>query len=246
MPLHAEVWLPLTPLHLCSALCLCRVSPIPPYVVLISTQRTSVKTTNYVDTRAEFLQKPHIQGLYADPCVLRLDTITSSSAFLNPVRYSEHLANKMALWLNACGPGVSLACHEIYLLVLRSCFACKMLSGLSFYIPFEQERGFLVVSRCDTANLYFKTWMDSPVYKIINSFCSLILLILVWKQAKYHQVMKYHEGRFATDQTFRRPQTIHGQLEKRICVFIHVCLFPLLRCWLYICWSSVLPHTEAL
>lgn len=57
-------------------------------------------------------------------------------------------------------------------------------------------------------------WILYPVYKIINSLCPLILLILVWKQAKYHQVMKYHEGRFAADQIFGRPQTVHGQLEK--------------------------------
>lgn len=45
------------PLH--SALCSCWASPIPPHVVLISTQRTSVKTTNYVATRAEFTQTTH-------------------------------------------------------------------------------------------------------------------------------------------------------------------------------------------
>lgn len=44
-----------------SALCSCWASPIPPHVALISTQRTSVKTTNYVDTRAEFTQKLHTQ-----------------------------------------------------------------------------------------------------------------------------------------------------------------------------------------
>lgn len=67
------------PLH--SALCSCRASPIPPHVVLISTQRASVKTTNYVDTRAEFTQKPHTPGLYSDPCVFWLDIIPSSLAF---------------------------------------------------------------------------------------------------------------------------------------------------------------------
>lgn len=66
------------PLH--SALCSCRASPIPPHVVLISTQRTSVKTTNYVDTRAEFTQKPHTPALHSDPCVFSLDIIPSSLA----------------------------------------------------------------------------------------------------------------------------------------------------------------------
>lgn len=66
------------PLH--SALCSRRASPIPPHVVLISTQRTSVKTTNYVDTRAEFTQKPHRPSLYSDPYVFRLDIIPSSLA----------------------------------------------------------------------------------------------------------------------------------------------------------------------
>lgn len=55
------------PLH--SALCSCRASPIPPHVVLIFTQRTSVKTTNYVDTRAEFTQKPHTRSLLRSMCI---------------------------------------------------------------------------------------------------------------------------------------------------------------------------------
>lgn len=63
----------LPPLH--SALCSCRASPIPPHVVLISTQRTSVKTTNYVDTRAEFTQEPRTPSLCSHPCIFRLDII---------------------------------------------------------------------------------------------------------------------------------------------------------------------------
>lgn len=73
--LHAEVR---SPTLLCSLFV--QASPIPPHVVLISTQRTSVKTTNYVDTRAEFTPKPHTPGLYSDACVFRLDIIPSSLA----------------------------------------------------------------------------------------------------------------------------------------------------------------------
>ncbi|TWW56647.1 hypothetical protein D4764_08G0006340 [Takifugu flavidus] len=39
-----------------------KAGPIPPYVVLISTQRPSVKTANYVATRAQFTLNPHMHG----------------------------------------------------------------------------------------------------------------------------------------------------------------------------------------
>lgn len=63
----------------CSVLCLCRAGPIPPYVVLISTQRPSVKTANYVATRAQFTLNLPMHGLCTDPCALRLHVITGRS-----------------------------------------------------------------------------------------------------------------------------------------------------------------------
>lgn len=75
---HPPLRSALPPLH--SALCSSRASPIPPHVVLISTQRPSVKTTNYVDTRAEFTQKTHTLSLHYDLCVFRFDIIPSSLA----------------------------------------------------------------------------------------------------------------------------------------------------------------------
>lgn len=81
---------------LLAALCSCRVSPIPPHVVLISTQRTSVKTTNYMCTGAELTQKPFTQThVYLD-LILFLQVQLYNTSALNSVGYPEHCVNNVA------------------------------------------------------------------------------------------------------------------------------------------------------
>lgn len=87
-----------TPPH--SSLCSCRASPIPPHVALISTQRTSVKTTNYVDTRAEFTQTSHTRPfpqiqVYLGS-VIFLQVWLCNTLALNLLRYAERRVNNAA------------------------------------------------------------------------------------------------------------------------------------------------------
>lgn len=91
---HAKVHTP----H--SSLCSCRASPIPPHVALISTQRTSVKTTNYVDTRAEFTQTSHTRPfpqiqVYLGS-VIFLQVWLCNTLALNLLRYAERCVNNTA------------------------------------------------------------------------------------------------------------------------------------------------------
>lgn len=88
---------PSPPAPHCSVLCLCRAGPIPPYVVLISTQRPSVKTANYVATRAQFTLNPHMHRLCTDPCALRLRVVTH-----RPVKCARRRSN--SLLLSVSGP----------------------------------------------------------------------------------------------------------------------------------------------
>lgn len=84
----------------CSVLCLCGASPIPPYVVLISTQRPSVKTANYVATRAQFTLNPHMHGLCMDPCALSPHVITR-----RPVKCAQRRSKRATgSWPELSGP----------------------------------------------------------------------------------------------------------------------------------------------
>lgn len=78
------------------------VGPVqsPPHVALISTQRTSVKTTNYVDTRAEFTQTSHTRPfpqiqVYLGS-VIFLQVWLCNTLALNLLRYAERCVNNTA------------------------------------------------------------------------------------------------------------------------------------------------------